>query len=79
MSWGKRLIFIWEVLVAFHGGHEIEVFDVNCHELGVVCIDETVEEKLDGEKVCCRRSTVIWVVDEIVSHSGSCVIRIYLF
>ena len=46
---GEQLDFHPEILVAFHRGHEIEVFEVQCHEFRVWGGDHAVEEQFDGE------------------------------
>ncbi len=60
---GKQFKFHLEVLVAVHGSHEVEVFDVNCHELGIGGGNDAVEHEFDGEEVCGWCSTVIRVID----------------
>jgi hypothetical protein len=41
---GEEVDFHSEVFVALHGCHQIEIFDVDGHKLGVCCGDYTVEQ-----------------------------------
>ena len=40
----KQLQFHAEVFIPIHGSHEVEVLDVDCHELASGCGDDTVEQ-----------------------------------
>jgi hypothetical protein len=62
----------------FHGCHEIEILEVECHELGIGRKDDTVQEKLDLQKVCCRGSTVSGVIPNIAAHCDSYVVLVLL-
>ena len=45
----EEVYFHPEVFKTGHGGHQVEVFDVNCHELRIGCQDDTVEHEFDSE------------------------------
>jgi hypothetical protein len=62
-----------------HWHHEVEIFYVNCHELGVGCRDDTVEHQLDREEICCGRATVIRAVDKISAHHDTGAVGVLLF
>ena len=49
-------IFDWDphVLESIHGSVEIEIFDVDGHELGLELGDDTVEQDLDSGKIGSR-------------------------
>jgi hypothetical protein len=59
----EKFEFHPELLVAIHGCHEVEVLDVNGHELCTGRGDDAVEKKFDSEYVRGWCSTVIGVVD----------------
>jgi len=46
-----------------HRGHQVEILDVDGHELCIGSQDDTVEHKFDGEKVCCWGATITGVVE----------------
>ncbi len=60
---GERFQFHSEVLVLVHGSHEVEVLDVDGHELQIGGGDDAVEHEFDGKEVCGWCPTVIRVVD----------------
>jgi hypothetical protein len=60
---GEQFQFHSKVLVTFHGSHEVEVLDVNGHELCIGGGDDAVEHEFDGEEVCSWCPTVVGVVD----------------
>ncbi len=60
---GEQFQFHSEVLVMFHGSHEVEVLDVDSHELCIGGGDDAVEHEFDSEEVCGWCPTVVGVVD----------------
>jgi hypothetical protein len=60
---GEQFQFHSEVLITFHGSHEVEVLDVDSHELCIGGGDDAFEHEFDGEEVWGWCSTVIGVVD----------------
>ena len=66
--WWEQLQFHAEVFIPIHWGHEVEIFDVDCHELAVGGGDDTVEQQLDCEEVGCWCATVVRIIDEITTH-----------
>ena len=68
-----------EVLISLHRCHEVEIFYVDCHELGVGRRDDTVEHQLDREEICCGHVTVIRLVDKISAHCDTGAVGVLLF
>ncbi len=68
---GKQFQLHAEILVAFHGCHQVEVFEVKRHEFCVGCGYDTVEEESQSEEVSCRSSVVTWVVYEVATHGDT--------
>jgi hypothetical protein len=66
------------VLEPFHGGVEIEVGNVHCHELGVGCGDHTVEEALGGDNVSSGSADFARVVNAVAAD-GEADAAIFLF
>jgi hypothetical protein len=64
----EQLQFHTEVFVSIHWCHEVEIFYVDHHELGIRRRDDTVEHYLDCEKISCGCAAVIGVVDKISAH-----------
>jgi hypothetical protein len=60
---GEQFQFHSEVLIPVHGSHEVEVLDVDSHELCIEGGDDAVEHEFDGKEVCGWCPTVIRVVD----------------
>ncbi len=60
---GEQSQFHSEVFVPVHGSHEVEVLDVDGHELRIGGGDDAVEHEFDGKEVCGWCPTVIRVVD----------------
>jgi hypothetical protein len=60
---GEQFQFCSELLVTFHGSHEVEVLNVDSHELCIGVGDDAVEHEFDGEEVCGWFPTVVEVVD----------------
>ncbi len=67
---GEQLLFHSEVLVTFHGSHEVEVFDVDSHELCIGGGDDAVEHEFDGKEVCGWCLTVVGVVGVVQAWVG---------
>ena len=61
--WWEQLQFHLEVFEAVHWCHQIEILDVDCHELGIGCGDYAVEHEFDSEEISGGCATVIRVVD----------------
>jgi hypothetical protein len=60
---GEQFQFHSEVLVPVHGSHEVEVLDVDGHELCIGGGYDAVEHEFDGKEVCCWCPTVVRVFD----------------
>jgi hypothetical protein len=60
---GEQFQFHSEVLVTFHGSHEVEILDVDSHELCIGDGDDAVEHDFDSEEVCGSCPTVVGVDD----------------
>jgi hypothetical protein len=60
---GERFQFHSEVLVPVHRSHEVEVLDVDGHELCIGGGDDAVEHEFDGKEICRWCPTVVTVVD----------------
>jgi hypothetical protein len=67
-----------EILIMAHGHHEVEVLDVDSHELWIASEDDAVEHQFDGEHICSLCSTVVRVVDQIPSHPDTCAVGVFL-
>jgi hypothetical protein len=59
----EQFQFNSEVLVQVHGSHEVEVLDVDGHEVCIRAGDDAVEHEFDGKEVCGWRPTVVRIVD----------------
>ena len=66
--WWEHLQFHAEVFIPIHRGHEVEVFDVDCHEFAVGGGDDAVEQQLDCEDIGCGCATVVGIIDKITTH-----------
>ncbi len=60
---GEQFQFHSEVLVPVHGNHEVEVLDVDDHELCIGGGDDAVEHEFDGKEVWGWCPTVVRVID----------------
>ena len=68
-----------EVFVPRHRRHEVEIFEVYCHELCIQSGYDAVEEYLDGDDVGGWGTAVVGIIDQIAAHGDSRAIRILLF
>jgi hypothetical protein len=75
---GEQFQFHSEVLLTVHGSHEVEVLDINSHELCIGCGDDALEHEFDGEEVCGWCPTVVRVVDWIPANPDMCAVWIFL-
>ncbi len=73
----EQLQFHTEVFVSIHWCHKVEIFYVDCHELGIRCRDDTVEHYLDCEKIGCGCATVVGVIDEISTHRDTGAVGVF--
>ena len=60
------------VFVARHRRVEVEILDTNRHEPCTGRGDDTVKEKLDGEKVNSGRTAIAGVVDSVAADGETC-------
>ena len=67
------------IFVVRHRSVEVEIFDVECHELGTRSGDYTVEEKFYCEEIDGGCATVIWVVYSITTNCETCMVGIIFF
>ncbi len=75
---GEQFQFHSEVLVPVHGSHEVEVLDVDGHELHIGGGDDAVEHEFDGKEVCSWCPTVVRVVDYVPAHHNMHAVWIFL-
>jgi hypothetical protein len=73
----EQLQFHTEAFVSIHWCHEVEIFYVDHHELGVRHRDDTVEHYLDCEKIGCGCAAVIGVVDKISTHRDTGAVGVF--
>ncbi len=73
----EQLQFHTEVFISIHWCHEVEIFNVNHHELGVRHRDDTVEYYLDCEEIGCGCAAVIGVVDKISTHRDTGAVGVF--
>ncbi len=73
----EQLQFHTKVFVSIHWCHEVEIFYVNRHELGVRHRDDTVEHCLDCEKIGCGCAAVIRVVDMISARHDTGAVGVF--
>jgi hypothetical protein len=73
----EQLQFHTEVFISIHWCHEVEIFYVNRHELGIRRRDDTVEHYLDCEKIGCGCAAVIGVLDEISAHHDTGAVGVF--
>ncbi len=67
-----------KILVLFHRGAKVEILYVNGHEFCVGCRYDAVEEELDCEEICSRRSPFAEEVDQIASNRDTRAVFVFL-
>ena len=67
------------IFIAGHWGVEVEIFDVDCHELGTWSGDYDIEKKLDSEEIDGGSAAVMWVVYLIAVDSETSAVGIIFF
>lgn len=67
----KLLFGDTHVFRAFHGGAEVEIFDVDSHPVGVRSRDNGVKENLDKLHASCAGADVEGVVDSVATSCAA--------